>query len=235
MLKCRTKYFPALQGAAPSTTVYSAGALGTLSFSVIAPRVLVIESSPTGFGSNSGSLGGSSNWSRPSAARAQLILMKSWHPAEAEGFAEARPGMGVLRRERPGPALLLAERAPAGRDPAQVRADRYLRLGLGVTGLDILALRLTVAGDHADRGADLAGLRDIEFLRHIGCRARPATPVNSRVLAAGGLHRHPTSPMPDETMKPPPNATPFCRLAYRHRMSQGTATRTTCSRLAPSQ
>src|ERR1019366_9308595 len=80
MLKCRVDDFPGLHGAAPHTTVYWAGALGTLSLRVITPPSFVAKRSPTGLMPSCGSGGGVTNWSGPSAARVQLIFRKNWKP-----------------------------------------------------------------------------------------------------------------------------------------------------------
>src|ERR1017187_1573267 len=58
MLKCRVDDFPGLHGAAPHTTVYWAGALGTLSLRVITPLTFVAKRSPTGLKPSCGSRGG---------------------------------------------------------------------------------------------------------------------------------------------------------------------------------
>ena len=51
-------------------------------------------------------------------------------------------------------------------EAAHICAHAHLTRCFGVLGDDELALDQTVAGHHADGGADLAGLWDVEFLHN---------------------------------------------------------------------
>src|ERR1035441_5604523 len=80
MVKPQRHEMPALHGGEPRTSVYCAGGVGTLSCSLISPRVLVAISAPTGLGRNLGLRGGTLTRGKPTAARTQLIRLQKWYP-----------------------------------------------------------------------------------------------------------------------------------------------------------
>jgi hypothetical protein len=83
---------------------------------------------------------------------------------------------------------------------AKIGANAHLGRGLGILGDDILALDLAIPGFHIHCGADLAGLRDIEFCGHNNCQAEPTAPLILRAPDAEDVHCDPASPMADCTI-----------------------------------
>jgi len=70
---------------------------------------------------------------------------------------------------RPGVVLFVGEGAPEKPDAAKGFASAELGRAGGFAGHGVATTDLAIAGSDADGGADLTGLRDIEYF-HIDCR-----------------------------------------------------------------
>jgi hypothetical protein len=143
---------------------------------------------------------------------------------EGHGATQTADRAAVAGGESPGSALFGGEGAPEGRDAAPVAAYLLLTGGLGIGDGNVLTFDLAVAGDDVDDVAELAGLWDVEFLAHIGCRARPGGLVSMRAPIAGGSSPDTASLMADESMERRRRATLLCGLVgagQRRKRSDG--------------
>ena len=170
------------------------GSLGTLSLRVITPRVVCGQEVPDRVNAELRQWRRGDKLLQAEGGAGAVDLQKELKPGERNGPAQPMPGIGVLTGERPRIALFLFEHSPAGGDAPEIGANAYLRWVLGSLGDDILALDLTVAGASRSPWCRPCRIEGRRVSSPYSCQAEPATPVNSRVLAARESSSSPHQP-----------------------------------------
>ena len=151
---------------------------------------------PHRVGAESGALGRGEYRRQTLVCRGGVDLHEEQVAGKAAGLPEPGPAFDVHSRSRPRGALLVGEGAPQISDATEASASEDLGLTGGFARHSVAATDLAIAGYDADTGAELTGLRDVEY-SHFDCRGGGVPgPARVNAQAVGVSRGTRASPMP---------------------------------------